>query len=197
VEPLSYYPILGPAGMYQAFLIGNLSNKLIPAVVVAQDAIGAKPGTKRGSFTATAAISGAAFVHAISMIVFVAIFGTWLLSVIPESITEVTQLYVLAAIMGGVTVQLASSLKNPRATIAALVVAAIVIFGLTPLFPVLASFDVAIAVFATIAVTWFTRKKTETGANDTPTRGPDERIRSEERRVGKECRKRGGGDQSK
>lgn len=68
--------------------------------------------------------------------------------------------------------QLASSLKNPRATIAALVFAAIVIFGLTPLFPVLASFDVAIAVFATIAVTWFTRKKTETGEGNTPTSDP-------------------------
>src|SRR5699024_10388320 len=64
VEPLSYYPILGPAGMYQAFLIGNLSNKLIPAVVVAQDSVGAKPGTKRGGFTANAAMSGAAFGHA-------------------------------------------------------------------------------------------------------------------------------------
>lgn len=166
VEPLSYFPILGPAGMYQAFLIGNLANKLIPAVVVAQDLGGAKPGTKRGSFTATAAISGAAFIHAVSMILFVAIFGTWLVSVIPESITEVTQLYVLAAIMGGVTVQLASSLKNPRATIAALAVAAVVIFVITPLLPMLASFDVAIAVFGTIAVTWFTRKKNESSGTD-------------------------------
>lgn len=169
VEPLSYFPILGPAGMYQAFLIGNLANKLIPAAVVAQDIVDAKPGTKRGSFTATAAISGAAFVHAISMVIFVAIFGTWLVSVIPESITEVTQLYVLAAIMGGVTVQLAYSLKNPRATIVALAVAAFVIFVVTPLVPVLASFDVAIAVFATIAVTWFTRKKDDANGSQAGT----------------------------
>ena len=25
VEPLTYFPILGPAGMYQAFMIGNVS----------------------------------------------------------------------------------------------------------------------------------------------------------------------------
>src|SRR5699024_5469661 len=124
----------------------------------------------------TAPVSAAPLVHANALIGCVAVFGTGLRSVIPGSITGVPQLDVLPAVRGAATGQLASSLKNPRATIAALVVAAIVIFGLTPLFPVLASFDVAIAVFATIAVTWFTRKKTETGANDTPTRGPDERI---------------------
>jgi hypothetical protein len=36
VEPLTYYPILGPAAMYQAFMIGNISNKLLPAALIAQ-----------------------------------------------------------------------------------------------------------------------------------------------------------------
>ncbi|MGO3024360.1 MAG: hypothetical protein ACTIIH_14170 [Brevibacterium sp.] len=57
VEPLTYFPILGPAGMYQAFMIGNVSNKLLPSAIVAQDAIGAKPGTRKGEYAATAPIS--------------------------------------------------------------------------------------------------------------------------------------------
>ena len=48
VEPLTYYPILGQASMYQAFMIGNISNKLLPSALIAQSAIGAKPGTRRG-----------------------------------------------------------------------------------------------------------------------------------------------------
>ena len=51
VEPLTYYPILGPAGMYQAFMIGNIANKLLPSAIVAQDTIGAKPGTWTSSCT--------------------------------------------------------------------------------------------------------------------------------------------------
>ena len=47
VEPLTYFPILGQAAMYQAFMIGNISNKLLPAAVVAQDTIDAQPGTKK------------------------------------------------------------------------------------------------------------------------------------------------------
>ncbi|EMY34021.1 hypothetical protein D477_011911, partial [Arthrobacter crystallopoietes BAB-32] len=45
VEPVTYFPILGPAAMYQAFMIGNISSKLLPSALVAQNRIGAKPGT--------------------------------------------------------------------------------------------------------------------------------------------------------
>ncbi|MGP5044019.1 hypothetical protein ACTXJR_08345 [Glutamicibacter ardleyensis] len=40
VEPLTYYPILGASSMYQAFMIGNISNKLLPAAMIAQSTIG-------------------------------------------------------------------------------------------------------------------------------------------------------------
>ena len=65
VEPLTYYPILGPAAMYQAFMIGNISNKLLPAALIAQTNIGAKPGSKRAELAAVVAICGAAVVHLI------------------------------------------------------------------------------------------------------------------------------------
>ena len=35
VEPIAYFPVLGSSAMYQAFLIGNISSKLLPAAVVA------------------------------------------------------------------------------------------------------------------------------------------------------------------
>lgn len=162
VEPLTYFPILGPAGMYQAFLIGNISNKLLPSAIVAQDTLGVKPGTRKGEYAATMAICGAALIHVASMVLFVGILGTWLVSIIPESVTLVAKLYILPAILGGVTVQLIASLRQVKSTLIALGAAALVILILIPLVPILASGDVAIVVILTIAITWFTRNKAMT-----------------------------------
>ncbi|MGO2016395.1 MAG: hypothetical protein ACTH3R_08020 [Brevibacterium aurantiacum] len=159
VEPLTYFPILGPAGMYQAFLIGNISNKLLPSAIVAQDTLGVKPGTRKGEYAATMAICGAALIHVASMVLLVGILGTWLVSIIPEPVTLVAKLYILPAILGGVTVQLIASLRQVKSTLIALGAAALVILVLIPLVPVLASGDVAIVVILTIAITWFTRNK--------------------------------------
>src|SRR6476661_2055308 len=95
VEPLTYFPILGPAAMYQAFMIGNIANKLLPAALIAQTNIGAKPGTKRAELAAVLAICGAAMVHLVSLAVFVGLLGTWLISVIPADIVTVTRSYIL------------------------------------------------------------------------------------------------------
>ncbi|GAA4284517.1 hypothetical protein GCM10022261_20480 [Brevibacterium daeguense] len=162
VEPVTYFPILGPAGMYQAFMIGNIANKLLPSAIVAQSTIGALPGTKKASFAATAAICGAAVIHVVSMLVLVGLLGTWLVSITPDEITLIAQLYILPAILGGVTVQLIATLKQVRATIIALVISAVVILAIVPVTPpIMKSFAVAIAVIATIIATWFLRDRTE------------------------------------
>ncbi len=157
VEPLTYYPILGPAGMYQAFMIGNISNKLLPSAIVAQSTIGARPGTKKAEFAATAAICGAALIHVVSMVLLVGILGSWLVSITPPSITEIAQIYILPSILGGVTVQLIATLKQVRATVIALTAAALVVFVLLPLVPALGAVSIALAVVLTIIVTWFLR----------------------------------------
>ena len=162
VEPLTYFPILGPAGMYQAFMIGNVSNKLLPSAIVAQDTIGAKPGTRKGEYAATMAICGAAIIHVASMVMFVGILGTWLVTLVPEPVTLVAKLYILPAILGGVTVQLIASLRQLKSTLIALGMAALVILVLVQLVPVLAPGDVGIVVFLTIHITWFTRNKSVT-----------------------------------
>lgn len=160
VEPLTYFPILGPAGMYQAFLIGNIANKLVPSAIVAQHTIEAKPGTRKAAYAATAAISGAASVHVISLLVLVGILGTWIVSIMPESITEVARLYILPAILGGVMVQLIATLKQWKATAIAIGVALLVILLIVPNTPKLvSSFAIALCVILTVAVAWFTRDR--------------------------------------
>jgi hypothetical protein len=166
VEPITYFPVLGPAGMYQAFMIGNIANKLLPSALVAQAAIGAKAGTKRGEFSALMAICGAAMVHVFSMLLFVGILGTWLVSVIPTPVTDVARLYIFPAIIGGVLVQLIVTLKQPRVTLIAVVVAVLVLFVVVPLFPVLTKGATGITVLLTAILAWFLRSRAEGSTPD-------------------------------
>lgn len=159
VEPLTYFPILGSAAMYQAFMIGNISNKLLPAAIVAQSAIGAKPGTKRGDLAAVMAIGGAATVHLTSLLIFVGGLGTWLVSVIPQDVVEIARLYIMPVLMGAVLVQAVVSMRNVRATVVALALAVGVQFLVVPLFPALGMFATAVVVIASILVNWLVRAR--------------------------------------
>jgi len=159
VEPITYYPILGPAAMYQAFMIGNIANKLLPSALVAQAAIGAKAGTKRGEFSALMAICGAAMVHVFFMLVFVGLLGTWLVNIVPADVTDVARLYIFPSIIGAVIVQLVVSLKQPRVTLIAISTAAFVFFVLVPAVPTIANLATGITVVTTVVLAWFLRSK--------------------------------------
>jgi hypothetical protein len=160
IEPITYYPILGPAAMYQAFMIGNLANKLIPAAIVAQQTIDAKPGGRRAELSAVTAICGAAFLHIVSLLLLVGLLGTWLISVLPASVIEVAQLYIFPAIIGAVVVQLAAYAKQPRITVIALGTAVVVQVLMVPVLgDTFANFATALVVFGTVALSWFLRDR--------------------------------------
>jgi hypothetical protein len=160
IEPVSYFPILGRSAMYQAFLIGNIANKLLPAAIVAQANLGEKPGTRRAELIAGSAIIGAVLVHITTLVLFVGVLGTWLVGVLPAPVVAVARSYILPAIFGAVVLQSVLAMKSRRTTIAAVAVAALIVFVVVPLVPALAYFSTALAVLLTIAVSWFTRAKT-------------------------------------
>lgn len=164
VEPLTYFPILGPAAMYQAFMIGNISSKLLPAVLVAQTNVNAKAGTQRGNFAAIMALCGAAAVHLVSLLVFVGLLGTWLISVIPVEVIAVIRIYILPAVMGAVIVQAIVSTKQLRPTLIAFAVVLAVQFVLLPLVPAMSMASTAVSVIGTIIFAWFARKRTAKSA---------------------------------
>lgn len=163
VEPLTYFPILGASSMYQAFMIGNISNKLLPAAMIAQSTIGVKPGTRKGELASVAAICGAATVHLASLFIFVGLLGTWLVSVIPPDIVHTIQFYILPTVMGAVVVQAIVSQNAPRAAIIALTVSLLVVFVLVPLIPGFSLFSTAVAVIATAALAWVLRDRKAVG----------------------------------
>ncbi len=70
--------------MYQAFLIGNIANKLLPAAIVAQANLGEKPGTRRAELIAGSAIIGAVLVHITTLVLLVGVLGTWLVGMLPR-----------------------------------------------------------------------------------------------------------------
>lgn len=168
VEPISYYPILGRSAMYQAFMIGNIANKLLPSAIIAQIDLDEKPGTRRAELIAGAAIIGAAFIHIITLIILVGFLGTWLLGLLPPGVVAVARLYILSAVFGAVTVQAVVAMKNPRTTIIAAVVSAIVVFGVIRLAPVLTNYATAISVVTVILVAWYARKRTDAAAASEP-----------------------------
>lgn len=164
VEPISYYPILGRSAMYQAFMIGNIANKLLPSAIIAQTDLGEKPGTRRAELIAGAAIIGAAFVHIVTLIILVGFLGTWLLGLLPAGVVAVARLYILSAVFGAVTIQAILSMKNLRTTIIAALVSAVVVYGIIRVAPALTNYATAISVVGVIAVAWFARKRTDAPA---------------------------------
>ncbi|MGP9651252.1 hypothetical protein ACT3UD_10230 [Glutamicibacter sp. 287] len=164
VEPATYFPILGSAAMYQAFMIGNISNKLLPAAIVAQASIGAKPGSKRGDLAAVMAICGAATVHLTSLLLFVGLLGTWLVSMVPAEVVEVARLYILPSLMGAVLVQSIVAMKSLRPTLVAIALALLMNFVILPAAPGLAMFATALVVIASIIVSWLVRDRTQFAA---------------------------------
>lgn len=161
VEPISYYPILGRSAMYQAFLIGNIANKLLPAALIAQADLGEKMGTRRGELIAGAAIIGAVFTHLFTLVVLVGLLGTWLVGLLPPGLIVVARLYILPAVFGAVTVQAVVSMKAVRTTVIAAAVAALLVFAVVPVVPALANYATATAVVGTVVAAWVGRRRTD------------------------------------
>ena len=87
VEPISYFPVVGAAGTYMAFLSGNISNMRIPCASMAQVAADVEPGTIG------------------------AILGTSVLSMLPDTIKAALN-YLLPALFGALLVQFGMKMKK-------------------------------------------------------------------------------------
>lgn len=167
VEPATYFPMLGVSGTYQAWLVGNISNKLLPASVTAQAATDTKPGGKRAELIAVAAISGAVIVHVFSMVVLVAVLGNWIISILPEAVRNTFD-YILPAVIGAVFVQLAFMVKDVISTVVSLVLGVLCVFVLVSQVPGMAAFVLPIVVVGTIASSMYvgSRKSTNSASED-------------------------------
>ena len=92
VEPISYFPVVGAAGTYMAFLSGNISNMRIPCASMAQVAADVEPGTEKGSVVAT--------------------LGMAVSIVINVSVLKAALNYLLPALFGALLVQFGMKMKK-------------------------------------------------------------------------------------
>ncbi len=119
VEPISYFPVVGPAGTYMAFLSGNISNMRIPCASMAQVAADVEPGTEKGSVVATLGMAVSIIIN-VAVLTIGAILGTSVLSMLPEEVRTALN-YLLPALFGALLVQF--GMKMQKHSILMLVVA--------------------------------------------------------------------------
>ncbi len=103
IEPISYYPVVGPVGTYMAFVSGNISNMRIPCASMAQVSAGVEPGTNQGSIIATIGMGTSIIINVVILSIGV-IGGQAILSALPESVTSALN-YLLPALFGALFVQ--------------------------------------------------------------------------------------------
>lgn len=103
VEPISYFPIVGAAGTYMAFLSGNISNMRIPCASMAQISAEVEPGTEKGSIIATLGMAVSIMIN-VSVLTIGAILGTSVLAMLPDGVKAALN-YLLPALFGALIVQ--------------------------------------------------------------------------------------------
>ncbi len=114
VEPISYFPVVGTAGTYMAFLSGNISNMRVPCASMAQVSAEVEPGTEKGSVIATLGMAVSIVIN-VAVLTIGAILGSSVLSMLPEGIKAALN-YLLPALFGALLVQFGIKMKKHSIT---------------------------------------------------------------------------------
>ncbi len=126
VEPISYYPLVGPVGTYMAFLSGNISNMRIPCASMAQISAGVEPGSHKGSIIAVIGM-GVSVIINITVLTLGVIAGSSILAMLPESVISALN-YVLPALFGALFVQFA--VKQKKLSVIMLAISVLLYIGI-------------------------------------------------------------------
>jgi hypothetical protein len=117
IEPISYFPVLGPIGTYMSFLSGNIGNMRMPVVGAVQNALDVEPGSKKAEMAAVFGLATSNIVN-LAILFVVVIGGTALVQILPKSILGAFS-YAVPGIIGAmiVTFGVKMSLKHIVLTI--------------------------------------------------------------------------------
>lgn len=124
VEPISYFPVLGPVGNYMSFLSGNIGNMRMPVVGGVQKALDAEPGTKRAEIAAVYGLAASTVTNLVILVV-VIIGGTFLVQALPEPVLGAFT-YAIPGIMGSMIYAFGSRL-SPRNIVIVVVLGLLII----------------------------------------------------------------------
>ena len=128
VEPISYFPVVGSAGTYMAFLSGNISNMRIPCASMAQQSAGVQPGTKEGSVIATLGMAVSIIIN-VAVLTIGAILGASVLSMLPTEVKTALN-YLLPALFGALLVNFGMKMKSHSAIMLLFAIALYFVIGM-------------------------------------------------------------------
>lgn len=111
IEPLTFYPALGLAGCYLAFLSGNIGNNKLPSAVLAQDITETEQETRQAEIITALAICGS-ITTTVFVICIGAVAGSIILGALPDSIVGAIKAYTVPSIFGALIVSFA--IKFPK-----------------------------------------------------------------------------------
>ncbi len=152
MTPISYFPILGVAGTYMAFLSGNIANMRVPCAIVAQEVLEVNAGTHEGEIVATLGMAGSIITN-LFVTTIAAIAGNFVISLFPPILLTALN-YVLPSIFGGLFAIFAT--KHPKYAFFATAVA-VILLGCVKVLPTWSV--VVLCSFSTIGFALFTQKK--------------------------------------
>lgn len=98
-EPLAYWPTLGSAGTYIAYLSGNVGGMRFPVSLAVQSAMKADINKPRGQVVTIVGIVASVFSN-LAILFLMVLFGDWLLSVLPDAVTA-SFAFVMPCLFGG------------------------------------------------------------------------------------------------
>ncbi len=124
VDPIAFFPILGLAGTYMAFLTGNVSNLRLPCATSALKAAGVEAGTEEATIISTLGIASSIVVNT-AMLTLGVILGDRLFGLLPQSINDALN-FLVPAIFGAVFAQL--SFETPKIGAITIVISVVMTF---------------------------------------------------------------------
>jgi hypothetical protein len=109
VEPVSYFPILGPAGTYMSFLTGNIGNMRLPVIGAVQNALDLEAGTKKAEVAGIFALISSIIVNLL-VLGLVVVAGQIIVNAMPKSLLNSFN-YALPGILGAMLVMFAKKMR--------------------------------------------------------------------------------------
>lgn len=156
-EPLAFWPVLGSAGTYMAYLSGNVSGMRFPVALSVQSSMKADINTPRGQVLTIVGIVASVFMNLIILLVIV-LAGGWLIKVLPTPV-KAAFAFVMPCLLGCMlTMRFASGKEGFAKTFASSLPYLVTAIGckliITYWLPQLRTYGTAISVGATVLVAY-------------------------------------------
>ena len=156
-EPETYWPILGSAGTYIAYLSGNVGGMRFPVSMAVQKNVDADINTPRGQVATITGIVASVFANLVLLLITVLV-GAWIIKMLPANVVHAFS-YCLVAMMGSMLLMRftmgGKSVKENLMSNLPYMAWGIFAYFLSKMVPALANWKTLIAVGGALIIAYF------------------------------------------